>query len=468
MMNIIEAINNENLFRPFFKDLKTWSAWIVALKAIFGLKMSKDELTIFQRCTGRSKPPKKEIDEFWCICGRRGGKSKMASIIAVYLALFHSYKEFLTPGEVGTIQVLATNRYQARVILSYIRGIFENNPVFDQYVERGNTEQIVLTNGIAIEVSPASHRSIRGRTCVAILMDEVAFWRIEGVSPDTEILAAARPAMASIPTSKLIVISSPYSRSGILYEHYRDYFGKDTDPGLLVWKAATRTMNPCISEALIERETIKDASAARAEWFAEFREDLEDFLNLDAVTACVAHPGELAPQKGNIYHAFVDPSGGRIDRFTVAIGHQDFQTMKLSVDLLRGWTPPINPDDVVFEITERLKQYRVSRVVGDRYAGAWVSSAFDKHGITYEPAARPKSELYLGFEGYINTQRVQIPKHTQLINELVNLERRRSRSGKDTVDHPPRGKDDFANAVAGLCSVLTGIEHGFFRDCDLN
>jgi hypothetical protein len=114
-----------------------------------------------------------------------------------------------------------------------------------------------------------------------------------------------------------------------------------------------------------------------------------------------------------------------------------------------------------------LKAYRASRVVGDKYAGAWVSSAFDKVGVSYLPAARPKSELYLHLESLVNTYRVEIPKHKQLIIELVNLERRRTKSGKDQVDHPPRGSDDYANAVAGALYILSTLEGSAFAGCDL-
>ena len=39
-------------------------------------------------------------------------------------------------------------------------------------------------------------------------------------------------------------------------------------------------------------------------------------------------------------------------------------------------------------------------------------------------------------------------------DELRRLERRRGRSGKDRVDHPPMGSDDVANAVAGAVNLV--------------
>ena len=114
--------------------------------------------------------------------------------------------------------------------------------------------------------------------------------------------------MATIPNSKLIVISSPYARWGVLYEVHDQYWGKD-DSEVLVWRSATRTMNPTIPQDLIDKETEKDPSSARGEWLAQFRDDLEQFLTLDAIKACCVLPGDLAADNRQIYRAFADPSG---------------------------------------------------------------------------------------------------------------------------------------------------------------
>ena len=447
-MNIIQAIESEKLFRPCFKDLSTWSSWLVLLKALFGLKMSKKELAFFRQCAGRENPPKGEFKELWAVIGRRGGKSFIAAVVAVYLALFHSYEKYLSAGEVGVIQVIASDRSQAQVILGYIRGILKANPVFAQYVVNDLRESIELSNGLSIEVMSCSYKAVRGRTIVCAIFDEVAFWRVEGVNVDAEILQAIRPGMATIPNSKLIVISSPYAQFGVLWETFKSYYGKE-DAEVLVWKSDTRTMNPTISQELINREAVKDSTAARSEWFAEFREDLELFLSRESVEACCVLSGTLAPSSRYAYRGFVDPSGGRNDAFTLAIGHQE--KPRLVVDLLKAWEPPFNPQVVVQEAGEVLGQYRVDKVSGDRYGAAWVESAFDKVGIRYQPCEKVKSDLYLNLEGFINTARVEMPNDAKLIRQLTSLERRRGRGGRDSVDHPPRGQDDLANAVAGLC-----------------
>ena len=447
-MNIIQAIHDKKLFRSCFKDLSTWVAWLVLLKVLFGLEMDKKELALYQDCTGRKEASQDEKKELWAIIGRRGGKSFIAALISVFLALFHQYEKYLGPGEIGVIQIIASDRSQAQVILSYIRGILKSNPVFEQYILNDLRESIELSNRILIEVMSCSFKSVRGRTVVCAIFDEIAFWRVEGANPDKEILTAIRPSMATIPNSKLIVISSPYSQWGVLYETFKDYFGVENSD-ILVWKAGTLTMNPTLSKDLIDREEKKDSIAARSEWYAEFREDLELFLSREAVEACCTLEGVLAPRSNFAYRAFADPSGGRNDAFTLSIGHQE--KAKLVVDLLRAWEPPFNPELVVKEIADILKQYRMDKIIGDRYAAQWVESSFEKQRIRYQPCDKAKSDLYLNFEGYVNTRLIELPNDKKLITELTTLERRRGKAGKDSVDHPPRGRDDLANAIAGLC-----------------
>jgi len=42
----------------------------------------------------------------------------------------------------------------------------------------------------------------------------------------------------------------------------------------------------------------------------------------------------------------------------------------------------------------------------------------------------------------------------RLVSQLVRLERRTSRRGKDSVDHPPGSRDDVANAAAGVLVLV--------------
>jgi hypothetical protein len=394
-LNIIEAINDPGLFKPLFKDLSTWRAWIVFLKALFALAMTEDERTLYRTCTGRQDPPDKPFSEAWCPTGRRSGKSFIAALVGVFLACFKNYLPYLSHGERAHILIIAADRAQAGVILRYVKGFLASNPMLSKLVESEKAESVDLTNRVTIQVMTCSYRSIRGFTVVAAICDEIAFWRSEenSANPANEVLRAIRPALATIPDSLLLCISSPWARTGPLWQAMKKHHGRD-DSETMVWSAPTVTMNPCIKQKVIDRDMEEDPEMARCEWGAEFRSDLESYLPLEALEACVVQgrfelPPRLAPNLQLDYRAFVDPSGGRRDAAALAISHREGE--RIILDVARAWKAPHDPAVVVGEMAGVLRAFGLSRITGDRYAGAWPEQEFLKHGISYQAADKDKS-----------------------------------------------------------------------------
>ena len=152
------------------------------------------------------------------------------------------------------------------------------------------------------------------------------------------------------------------------------------------------------------------------------------------------------------YYSFGDPAGAA-DCMTLAIGHRDRAADVVVLDALRERRPPFSPEDVTSEFAELLKSYRVTKVCGDKYAGEWPIERFREHGVVYEPSAKPKSDLYRDLMPLINSRKLDLLDHSRLLQQLVGLERRSARSGKDSIDHAPGAHDDIANAVAGLAAT---------------
>jgi hypothetical protein len=379
----------------------------------------------------------------------------------VYLAAFHDFRRYLSPGERGTVLVIATDRKQARTIFRYIRALLTQVPMLAKLITREDRETFDLGNSVTIEVGTASFKSVRGYTIVAALCDEIAFWPTDdSAQPDYEILDALRPGMATIPTAMLLCASSPYARRGALWDAHRRHHGKDGDP-TLVWQAPTREMNPTVPQRVIDEATERDPASAAAEYGAQFRSDVESFVNREAVEACVSvGVRERPPTSGVTYSAFVDPSGGSADSMTLAIGHR--QDDVIVIDAVRERRPPFSPEDVVLEFSAILKSYRISNVTGDRYAGEWPRERFREHDVTYEPAAKPKSDLYRDLLPAINSRMVDLLEDARLFAQIVGLERRTARGGRDSIDHPPGAHDDVANAVAGVVDVLTANKSGYY------
>src|SRR5262249_8162598 len=162
----------------------------------------------------------------------------------------------------GTVLVIATNSKQARVIFRYIRALLTNIPMLSKMIERETADTFDLNNGTTIEVHPVSARTTRGYTIVAALCDEIAFWpHADAAEPDYEVLNALRPGMATIPNAMLLCASSPYARRGALWDAWRKHYGKDNDP-ILIWRAATRVMNPTVGQHVIDAAAEQDPSSA--------------------------------------------------------------------------------------------------------------------------------------------------------------------------------------------------------------
>jgi hypothetical protein len=445
---ILQTVSDKKLFAPWFRN-GSWSAWFAFLAALFALPMTSEQVEVYRACTGRTAPPSSPAIEAWLICGRRAGKSFILALVAVFLACFHVYDKHLARGERGTVLVIAVDRKQARTIFRYISALLRDVPMLAAMIERETAEGFDLSNGVTIEIATASFRSVRGYAIVAALVDEIAFLPTDtSAEPDTELIAALRPGMATIPGAKLLCASSPYARRGSLFDAHKKHFAQDGDP-ILVWQAPTRTMNPSISQAMVDAAMEADAASALAEWMAQFRIDIETAFAREIVEAAV-DPGvfERAPIDGVRGFAYCDPAGGSgADSMTLAVSHAENRV--LTLDALREVRPPFSPEATVAEFADLLKRYRISTVTGDRYAGSWPAEQFSKCGITYRVGERVCSDIYRDILPELNSKNVALLDNARLISQLCRLERRTSRGGRDVISHPPNQHDDIANAVCG-------------------
>ena len=169
------------------------------------------------------------------------------------------------------------------------------------------------------------------------------------------------------------------------------------------------------------------------------------------------------PDGPDQYVGFVDPSGGSRDSFTLAIGHQVMREQHpvAVIDCLRETRPPFSPEAVVTEYAALLNDYQIVSVMGDRYAGEWPREQFRKHSVTYDPAARPKSDLYRDALAHLNSGRIELLDHARLLAQLGALERRTARGGRDSIDHAPGGHDDLANVVCGVAVEVLMAPQGY-------
>src|SRR5262249_16150390 len=305
----------------------------------------------------------------------------------------------------------------------------------------------------------------RGPTYVAVIADELAFWYVDAAyaNPDVEILNAVEPGLATT-GGPLILASSPHARRGVLWEVFKRHYGTGDDPLILVAHGASRTLNQSLPQRVVDHALEKDRIGATAEYLSEFLSDAEGFVALEVVESCggglggvevvescVGGYGEMVRAAGVTYTGFVDPSGGSEDAMTLAIAHRSTRPdERVIVDAVREVRPPFSPSAVVDDFAALLQRYRISKVVGDHYGGEFVKQPFRNHGISYEVCKKPKSDLSRDMLPLLNSGHIILPRHDRLIAQIVGLERRVSRAGRDSIDHAPGAHDDIANAVSGV------------------
>lgn len=452
-VSIDEALSDPALLGAALGDDKTWTTWLAVLRSAFGLgPADESQRRAFRRVSGGRTPPTKRVSEMWVIAGRRSGKSRAAGAVSSYLATLVDHSDKLAPGEIGYILVLSPSVRQSRLVYNYAWSFLQSSPILRQCIDNCTTEEIRLTNGIIIATHPSSFRSVRGRTLLAVVADESAFWRSEeSANPDVETYTAVLPALATT-HGMLIGISSPYRKVGLLHQKFRDHFGKDDDTVLVV-RGATAQFNPTIDAQVIDAARKSDPAAAMSEWDAEFRTDLTSFLDDATVDAAIdySRPLELRPRQNVQYFAFADASGGRHDAFTICVGHRegDGDDARFVADVIRGRKPPFDPRTVAQEYAALARDYRCTKVIADAYSGEWSAEAFASAGMPLHRSDLAKSQLYLEALPQFARGAVSIPDLPILVRELRLLERRTHRSGKDTVDHNQGGSDDYANVLVG-------------------
>jgi hypothetical protein len=445
---INEALLDPDLLGAALGNPAPWATWLVVLQAAFGLQLDDDQGKVFAEVAGARSPPTKRVRELWAVVGRRGGKSRIASALAVYIALFCKHK--LAPGETGMVLILAASVAQSKMVFDYVKAFLEESSVLRNEIDNITKEEITLRNGIVISSHANSFRTVRGRTLCAAIFDEVSYWRDDtSAMPDAEVYSAVLPSLITT-NGMLIGISSPYRKVGLLHGKHKSFFGVSSDEVLVV-QGSSQSFNKTLTDEAIAAQKIADPTAAASEWDAEFRADLVGFLDDAVIDRAIDHnrPLELPYRRGENYFGFTDPSGGAIggDSYSIAIVHKEEQ--RFIVDVVRGRPGPFDPQEVTREYAELCREYKISTVIGDLYGHQWTQQAWRENNMTYVPSDLSASMLYMETLPLFSRGLVSLPNHPVLIRELRLLERIPGRVGKDQVTHPRNAHDDLANATCG-------------------
>ncbi|MFZ2076421.1 MAG: hypothetical protein WAV38_07185 [Xanthobacteraceae bacterium] len=204
----------------------SWRGWKALLLAAAGEQLEDSERELFTKLTGREREPGDGVltECFLCIGGRRGGKSRAMATFCAWLATCVDWQDILSIGERARCMLVAPSMDQAHVTMDYCKALFQDNELLHSLVENELQDELHLKRRIIFEVQAASAAHSRGKTAVAICLDESAFLKGgDAVNSDEDLVTALRPSLATT-GGPLLLTSSPAGAEGLVYQLFKKHY----------------------------------------------------------------------------------------------------------------------------------------------------------------------------------------------------------------------------------------------------
>jgi hypothetical protein len=388
------------------------------------------------------------------LAGRRSGKSLISDIIASYEAFVPSFGDVLRPGEQRFIIIVSVRLDNASLHIQNIRKMLKHSRAMSRAIVSEAKDRLELSNGVTILSLPASARAGRGFTASTLILDELAhFTDSNGDSSADAVFDALSPILATFgDLARLVITTTPASRTGIVYELY-DRAERGELDDFYITKKPTRELNPKVSERVINRAMNRDSQSAMVEYFAEFSDPIAAYLDSEMIERAIDRHLKPAPkaEPGRFYAMAIDPATMG-DRYAFLIAHKEGE--RIILDYSHIMLPPINPAAAEDLLKHLVQQFRPVTIRCD--TAATVQRLKNEiPGLEYTPFSRPmKLRIYGALKEALNLGNVTLYKDDALIDELKALQ---IRNGVE-IAAPKAGKvthDDLADCMALVVDYLT-------------
>lgn len=423
------------------------------------------------------------------IVGRRGGKTTLAAIVAIFSTLKVNWKPYLTKTPVATVLVLSHSVDLSEEILDILKQLVESSPTLNRLrnLKKKNTTKIfhlkvpfldengeVEYSNVRIKVGAASKKTTRGSAVCTLLCDEIAYWNLseEAADPDVEILRAARMSLLQFKEHGTIIkMSSPGIKQGVLYEEWQKR--EDLKDDYIQFKAPSWVWNTILGKNEFQAEHRLDPDGFDTELRANFVDSISNFILPEFVDMCVMKGITFQPPADDnrtIYSAAID-AAFKGDRFAFAL--VGYNEKRVSTYVLKYWEgskkKPVQIHEVATYIRTVTRQYGLNEVAGDQYSFQPMRELFLQYGINLveNTFTLPyKRKIYFGLKRLIHNQQMDLPDIPLLHKEVKELVVEQTSSGQIRIGHPQGGSDDLSDALAvasfrvmekaGVVQIVTG------------
>jgi len=290
--------------------------------------------------------PGKKYRELILCCGRRGSKSLMTSIIAIYelyrLIKIGNPQEYygFPSGQDIAISAIASSDEQSSVLFNmikargfncnYLKERVGNNTL--NYFNVLTDEDLKKKNNPSLRVLCGSVNSsfLRGPNNILVVMDEVAYMNktknaavdaYNAVSP-TVATFMPKKIVAEEGDGRIVLLSSPFSKSDFFYEKYRDSFNAEDT---LMFQMYTSMINPRVDSAFLKSQYRKNKESFMREYGAEFSDTISSWVDEEILSRVIIQEktlNEYEGKKGISYYMGID-FGAKNDGAAISIVHKE-------------------------------------------------------------------------------------------------------------------------------------------------
>lgn len=371
--------------------------------------------------------------------GRQSGKTTTIAMRAIQFAYTHPNV---------TVLITAPSLRQSMIMFDRISMFIFSTSILKSHVIRSTRTIIQLDNRSQIIALPCSEYFLRGYTAHMIVCDEAAFM------PEELITNVLFP-MISTTDGYAIMLSTPWGRDHFFYRAFMD-------PHYSVHRVKSNECPLIKPEFLEEMRRNMTEQAFRMEYMAEFVEAASAYFPQDLIRRCVDPTLEFVLSletqiPSGEYYAGVD-FGKLQDYSVVAVLKREGNQLKLVYLMEFPIGTPYTT--VIGHVIRADKKFRLRKVLVDQTGvGEPVLEELKEQGMQNVEGlvftVRTKEELLSCLKIAMEQQRLRMPYHRRLAEQMNEQQYEYSKSGHLKFSHPENSHDDMLWSLALSCYVAT-------------
>lgn len=402
------------------------------------------------------------------VCGGRGGKSYVLIALRLLWGMLTRDLSPLRPGQKAIAPVVAPNDELRQEVINYALGAAWSHPEL--------RARLVLPKGATVDSSPSwfgiKRRGApmvrmtgivatrggyggRGRWLTDAALDESAFFRDASFKVNDKDLYASMSARV-LPGGQTIVASTPWARSGLLYELHTANHGKP-DTALSIHAPTLLFNGSAVNKAIVAREIKRDPDNAEREFFAKFMSaNTTDFFAADLIESCLVDTIEPW-QLGDELSAGGD-FGFRTDSSALLLAWRRQGMMYVGAPLELRPEPgkPLKPSETVKAFAAAINS-RCSYLMADGHYRESIAEHLEVAGLAFAAAPTQTADPYVRLRTLMREGKIKILRHSRLVQQMLEVQSRALSGGGLSIAHPRWRTGGHGDLVAAL--VLATWQH---------